>query len=384
MFQVAVYGANALSSVIRHHIEHEYNRLSLQAGGESLKVIAYFNMPYSEERMQEDLPVLEFMQMRALYEKGVINGIIVPREHFIGQTNIISFMAFNGIDIRDIYLTERIDGKKAGEEFWHAFLSSYLSSKYLPYLEFHIADHCNMNCKACEHYSGLVTIPRYPNLEKFINDISKLHDFISDIGQIRILGGEPLLNPEIDAYLKLTRALYPKAVISVVTNAILLRKMPEHFFETMKETMAKFDISFYPPLKEKMPEIVSFLKSKGVPGSVSPLMEKFELKQTLKKSPNPDYFYRCFQAHCHNLYDGKIAACFLPFTTKYFNEYFDKHLPEDGAIDLYEPNLTTEIMKERMMQPFERCCYCKDPVAVDWDRIKMPSVLSDWIIEEKS
>lgn len=381
MFQVAVYGSNDLSAAIRQHIEDEYDRMILLAGGEPLKVIAYFDVPYAEERMHGDLPVLEFLQMRSLYEKGVINGIIIPRELFAGQTNILSFITHNGIDIRDIYLTERIAGIEDNEEYWHTFLSSYLSSKYLPYLEFHIADHCNLNCKACEHYSGLAA-PRYPDLEKFINDMYKLHGFISDIGVIRILGGEPLLNPEIDAYIKLTRTLYPKSMINVVTNALLLRQMPEHFFETMRETGAKLNISFYPPLREKMPEIVSFLKSKGIPGSVSPLLDKFEMKQSLKKSPTPEYFYRCFQAHCHNLYDGKIAACFLPFTTKYFNQYFDKHLPEDGAIDLYDHELTTESLQEKLMQPFERCCYCTDAVSVDWAQISNPSILTDWVKEE--
>ena len=106
------------------------------------------------------------------------------------------------------------------------------------------------------------------------------------------------------------------------------------------------------------------------------------MKQTLRKTASPDYFYRCSQSRCHNLYDGKIAACFLPFTTKYFNEYFHQHLPEDGAIDLYTPGLTTEILKTKLMQPFERCYYCQDSISVDWEQIKNPSTLADWLAEE--
>lgn len=382
MFQVAVYGSNDFSSGIRQLIENQYNRVCNQSGGESLRVISYFNISSANETLREDLPVFDFLQMRALYAKGVINGIIVPRELFIGQTNLVSLMIHNGIDVRDIYITERIVAGEVTERYWHTFLSPYLSSKYFPYLEFHIADHCNMNCKACEHYSGLVKVPYYPDLNKFEHDLYKLHEFICDIGVIRILGGEPLLNPEIDSYIKLARKLYPHADIYIVTNAILLRQMPESFYETIKETKSNIHISFYLPLEKKMPEIASFLERKGIPYAISPLMQKFEMKQTLKKSPTRDYFYRCFQSRCHNLYDGKIAACFLPFTTKYFNEYFDKHLPEDGAIDLYDATLTTEILKERLLQPFERCCYCKDSISVDWRQINTPSVLEDWIVEE--
>ena len=54
-------------------------------------------------------------------------------------------------------------------------------------------------------------------------------------------------------------------------------------------------------------------------------------------------------------------------------------MPQDGAIDLYNPNLTTEILKYKLTQPFERCCYCMEPVNVDWTTIKKPSELSDWV-----
>ncbi len=77
-------------------------------------------------------------------------------------------------------------------------------------------------------------------------------------------------------------------------------------------------------------------EKKHVKFGISPLNKEFTIKQTV--SPHNDkreIFLQCIQAHCHNLYEGKIAACFLPFTTKYFNAYYNKNLPEDGALDLY-------------------------------------------------
>lgn len=383
MFQVALYGVNELSTAIKGIIENQYNSVvANSAGGEPLKVIAYWDLSTHEETLRDDIPIVNFLQIRALYQMGIINGIIVPRELYLGHSSLIKQMAINGIDVQDIYLTQRIIDKEIRMDDWFTFLQPYLSTKYLPYLEYHIADHCNLNCKACEHYSGLVNEPHYPDLEKFSSDLCKLHEFIDDIGTIRILGGEPLLNPDIDKYLKLTRKVYPDAIIIVVTNALLIKSMPEHFYQVMREVDARIHISYYLPLKNKMPDILAFLQHKNIPCSVSPLLQNFEMKQTLKKSSTPDYFYRCFQAQCNNLYEGKIAACFLPFTTKYFNQYFHKNLPEDGAIDLYLTDLTTEILKANLMRPFERCCYCKEAISVKWQQINKPSVLSDWIAEE--
>jgi hypothetical protein len=88
------------------------------------------------------------------------------------------------------------------------------------------------------------------------------------------------------------------------------------------------------------------------------------------------------QAHCNNLYDGKIAACFLPFTTKYFNAEFAQNLPEDGALDLYEEAMSTERIQRHLFTPFERCRYCSDhSVPVPWEVMQEPSVLSDWVRE---
>lgn len=381
MFHIAVYGVDSISFLTRKIIEKYYNEILNSRGGERIEVVSYFNFESPKSEMLEDIANISFVQMRSLYQKGLIQGIIVPRELYAGATIVVPFMIHNGIDAEDIYITPRITDLDniTYDDLLH-FLTPYYSAKYLPYLEFHVADHCNLNCKACEHYSSLVKSPKFTDLNKFTKDIKKLHEFVDDIGMIRILGGEPLLNPELDEYIVLARKLYPKAIIRVVTNALLLLNMPEHFFQTLKNNAAEIHISLYPPMVNKLSNIRSLLDSHKITYAVSPLMENFEMKQTLIGAENSDYFYYCFQARCHNLYNGKIAACFLPFTTKYFNQYFNQNLPEDGAIDLYDENLTTEELKKSLLQPFERCKYCKSPIKVKWQQVKNPSDLSDWVV----
>lgn len=372
---VAILGTEQVSQGVANVIENGYNLWLKNQRAEPLNVVAYvsgkINIPVVDDKV-----VLNPEQFAALYRKKIIEKIILPRDICIGQTPVISYLRKLGVSIADIWMTQRL----SNEISLPNFLETYLSTKYLPYLEFHVADHCNLNCKACEHYSGLVKEPHFTDLKKFIKDFERLHEFIDDIGMIRILGGEPLLNQEINEYIKLSRRLYSKAIIYVVTNAILLQKMPEDFFETLRECKAAIWISFYPPLESKMPEIKKLLEEKGVRFNVSPLNKNFTVKQTLKQHDYPrEIFLQCFQAHCHNLYDGKIAACFLPFTTKYFNVYYGKDLPEDGALDLYDETLTTEKLKAHLLTPFERCRYCTPPVAVEWTTIKNPSPITDWI-----
>lgn len=67
--------------------------------------------------------------------------------------------------------------------------------------------------------------------------------------------------------------------------------------------------------------------------------------------------------------------------TKYFNEYFNANLPQDGILDLYEDNLTVEKIKKHLITPFERCRYCIKPHSIKWSTIKYPSQLSDWVVD---
>ena len=320
--------------------------------------------------------VLHAEQFIALYHKKVIDKIIFPREIYTASINSLRSLRRQGVSIRDFCIANRLNE----ETSLLNFIEPYISAKYLPYLEFHIADHCNLNCKACSHYSGLVKEPHFPNLEKFTRDFECLHKFIDDIGKIRILGGEPLLNPEINEYIKLTRRLYPYAIIRVVTNAVLLPNMPESFFETLRKCNAGIDISFYPPLESKMPAIKRLLEEKEVKFFMYPMIKTFLMRQTLKPHNQINkIFMECGRSNCHNLYEGKLSVCSLLFPTKYFNDYYGKNLPMDGAIDLYDASLTTEKLKARLLMPLERCRYCTPPVEVEWTTIKNPSPITDWV-----
>ena len=373
---VAILGAEQPSQIVAQIIEQHYNPWLMQRLGEPLNITSYIVVGGNIPQNIGNVPVLTPVQFALLYHKKVIDKIIFPREVFTGNGRmILPNLRSLGLRVEDIFIASRLTNNLNVLNF----LEPYLSAKYLPYLEFHVADHCNLNCRACEHYCGLVKDPKFTFFPKFAQDFERLHNFIDDIDMIRILGGEPLLNPEISEYVKISRRLYPHANVYVVTNAILLPKMPDDFFNTVRENDAIIFISFYPPMQSKMPEIQRLLTEKRVKFGISQLATEFTIKQTLRRHDHAqEIFLQCVQANCHNLYEGKIAACFLPFTTKYFNAYYNKNLPEDGALDLYDENLTTEKLKAHLLTPFERCRYCTRPVAVKWDTIKHPSPVTDW------
>lgn len=380
MFHVAILGTNEISRFIKQVIDGPYKKMMEKHGLESIRTATFLRTFEAADDIVDGIPAISINQFLSFYKMGIIQAVIFPREIYRHVNWFLTDMLKAGVDLEDIYITDRLHDGDYNADNVISFMKPYTRAPYLPYLEFHVADHCNLNCAACEHYSGLVHEEKFPVYSQFEKEFLKLKDFISDIGVIRILGGEPLLNKEIIKYFDLTRRTYPEASINLVTNALLLRNMPDEFYESMRANNIVINISYYPPMEAQMDKIESFLASKGVMWEKSPLIKTFTVKQTLvKQTDAQQQYFNCLQAHCHNFYEGKLAACFLPFMTKYFNKEFNKSLPEDGAIDLFAEGLTLEQIKTRLLTAFERCCYCTSPKEINWQQIHNPSVIEDWV-----
>lgn len=377
---IGIIGNAGYCNVIADIIYQIYNPEAEKIGAEGLRVLCSAGPKSEKNRTSRDLNNVTVYDLLNLYLSNDIQAIVLSRENLIfGQ--LIQKLILFGVSLDDIYIAGRLNNDVLNNTAPLDFLMPYFDSDYLPYLEFHIADKCNLNCAACQHFAGLVKEEHFPDFEEFKNGFTKLHSLVPDIGRIRILGGEPLLNPDVEEYVKFVRSLYPYSEIFVVTNGILLERMPESFFETMHENNAKIHLSLYPPFNDMLSEWEKYCKDRDVSFETDGELTEFSKMYTLEKSSDETMqFYSCNQANCNNYYEGKIAPCFLPFMGHYFNEYFDKNLPTDGAIDLFEEGLTTRSLKERLMTPFERCAYCSPYKPMEWRQINNPSTLDDWVI----
>jgi hypothetical protein len=80
------------------------------------------------------------------------------------------------------------------------------------------------------------------------------------------------------------------------------------------------------------------------------------------------------------LREGKIHVCPKPATIGAFNEKYDLHIPQDGFVDLYEPDINGWDIKERLNKAASTCRYC----TLGWDTIPVfpwatsNLVLQDW------
>lgn len=375
MIHVAVFGSSKWSCLMKEVLEKEYSELFVKDGGDEI-VVDFFVVP-GEPQNSFEISVSEFGRK---YAEGELSAVIIPKEYYMQQNELVLALLRAGVDVQDIYDGIRLNPQIRNQpEAVAGLITPMLQDPYLPYLEYHVADHCNLNCKYCTHYSPLVPQPVYTEYEQFAADLRQLKKYIIDIGVIRILGGEPLLNPELGRFIELTRELYPASIITVVTNGMLIDRLEPSLIEAMKRNMAFFHISFYPPLKDKVQEIQKYLYEQEIPYTITPMITEFNKTQTMTPQADEDFFYRCFQASCTCLHGGKMAPCYAPFTTKYFNAAFGQELPVEEGIDLYDETLTAPVLKAELLIPMQRCSYCISGETRPWEIIGRNSVLEDWV-----
>ena len=230
----------------------------------------------------------------------------------------------------------------------------------LDYLELHAAHHCNLNCKGCGHYSNIAE-PEFPTLSEFERDSARLKELIIHIRKIRLLGGEPLLNPELPQMIQIMHDAFPQSDIRIATNGLLIPNADEQLFKAMRDYEVRFDISLYPPTKKLMKIIQEVCAEQSVQYTFSPEITEFYNFGDTSVPQEPEQIYNsCWAKHCHMMLDGKIAVCPKPLIRYKFSGLGWEHFFEEDVIDLYDETLTPDVLLRRLNQPCRLCQYC-DP-----------------------
>ncbi|PKQ36686.1 MAG: hypothetical protein CVT59_11565 [Actinobacteria bacterium HGW-Actinobacteria-1] len=104
----------------------------------------------------------------------------------------------------------------------------------LHHLDVHIADHCNLRCRGCSHFSNIAA-PALVDLDEFSADMHRLARLMR-VRDIFLLGGEPLLHPQLDRFIREARDAFPRTAIYLFTNSTLVTRMPEVVWRALAET----------------------------------------------------------------------------------------------------------------------------------------------------
>ncbi|KAA5541540.1 radical SAM protein [Roseiconus nitratireducens] len=111
----------------------------------------------------------------------------------------------------------------------------------LPALEYHLAHGCNLSCQQCSHYSNHHLAGAMPTVEQADTDHSKWSHRLKP-RRFALLGGEPLLNPNVIQHIQLARQHWAGSKLMLVTNGFFLHRYPE-LPAVLLETDCRLEVS---------------------------------------------------------------------------------------------------------------------------------------------
>lgn len=227
----------------------------------------------------------------------------------------------------------------------------------LSYIEHHIVNHCNLNCSGCSHFSPLAE-QWFETKEDFYKDFTQLSKITEkQIGWLRIMGGEPLLHPNVDDFLIKCRELFPYSKLSIVTNGLLLKKKGQNFVDLCNNNKIVLDISDYGILN--IDEVLKNFKYTGIAEKSSTMYNPcIDLKGTQNIVES---FLYCDLHVNHNYFfqNGRIYPCCVMGNINIFNKYFNTNIytsEDDISISIY--NHTQQEILQFINHPRESCKYC--------------------------
>lgn len=229
-----------------------------------------------------------------------------------------------------------------------------MKRKY-PRLEMHITNHCNLNCSACAHFSNICS-EFFADIDQFKSSLSEITKKI-DYELINILGGEPLMHPDLAEFLYSARKICPDKIITISTNGLLIPSLSREIWKALRKNRIFVRLSAYPPLLKNIQNYIDLIRSNYVNMCGIWDGQNFHLRKSACYIEDKKSVWKtCDAKFCHQLYLDKIYPCPFDAYGKFYNKYFNKQFYFDDGIDIYQ-NSAAKIIKY-LENPVRNCSAC--------------------------
>jgi uncharacterized radical SAM superfamily Fe-S cluster-containing enzyme len=224
-------------------------------------------------------------------------------------------------------------------------------------IESDITHHCNLSCEHCSHFSPFFSESFY-RLEQFEKDIRVLSTMVHTDAYL-LLGGEPLLNPNIREYVRILRESQITDRVVLVTNGLLLHA-------TSIDNLTIFDrieISMYPEISYvRMEEFIASNKGRlphihyrNRPDNVVMFSETALTSEQQLNS----FRVCCAPDTCNFIMNGRYYLC----AQSAKGHYVDPRFPSDEGIDIHAPNAGIDLKhfvygSRAGARPLRSCMFC--------------------------
>jgi organic radical activating enzyme len=200
-----------------------------------------------------------------------------------------------------------------------SFVSRILPGKlWISSLETPAVRHCNLRCSSCDHAAPFLP-ESFVSPAQLRNDLEKLSQHVR-AGEFRIVGGEPLLHPNLGGLIEAVQQSKISPRISLVTNGVLIHYLDPLIWKSLNRLW----VSFYPGIQTGMPYTEIKQRCKEYRVKFTPFfVDHFQqiLQNTYEDNENRvrTIFQKCYRAQksrCYTILNGYFFRCAVAPQTK--------------------------------------------------------------------
>ena len=234
----------------------------------------------------------------------------------------------------------------------------------IPQIEFCITTKCTLKCKDC-----CALIPQLDKIkhsemsfEMFKIQLDKILDAVDSIRHLVILGGEPLINPELPQMLEYAANQEKIFFTQLITNGTMLPS------KNLLETINKYNNKIYVYMSNysENPELESILKQDKIKDLLKeysiklqkpenwPWVEEYGLRKcAYDEDITKQKFLVCNRTKCNQVLNGRLDICSKATAGREMNLF------EDDSIDiLNSKNLRQDLIDFYQKEYMNACKYC--------------------------
>ncbi len=349
---VIIFGAGSTGKVAFKLLQHENIPVAAFYDNGALKPYSVENIPVSRMNFSSLDPskvvfILSFHNIdeaiKQLADNGGFNWI--PAYEFLNEESrkILSYKEFQKIESVKFYYE-----KFMNKNFF-----------VLDSLDFVITERCSLRCKECSNLMQYYSAPKNFSVETLKKEIDLVASVFDEIYDVRLIGGEPFVNPHWAEILQYISSKENIKRINIYTNATILPTDSQCEILQASNKVC-LSISDYGELSRNLNPLQNKLDSYAIPYEVKEIISwtrcsSFE-KHNRTSEELRDVFEKCCAKNLATLLQGKFYPC--PFISNAMNLCA---IPQDknDYVDLTEP-VDIEILRQKvqrlMNRPFFNSC----------------------------
>ena len=233
------------------------------------------------------------------------------------------------------------------------------------YIEIVLTTMCNLKCKGCSALMTCYKKPYHVDLDKIIKTLDRLNEACDSVIHLRLLGGEPLLYPNMYEVLEYLLNHDKFKRIAIVTNGTMIIN-DKKVLEILKNDKFYLSISNYGDVSKNYDNLIKQCDENNI--KYEPMRLTYEwidygdFKKRNRPAKELEYQYNHCSHKRRNIIDGKLFQCFRCAHATNL-KYVD--LKEEDYIDLLDDSISVKELKNKIYdfcfkykKCIESCDYC--------------------------